>query len=160
MESNIQDRSSTIYSVLLLMVLLLGSIMVQDATGSDDEIPIARDHNDKIKIQSDAELAAMAADNGWYGDGSPESPFVISYLMINGTDNYPCVYIVDVTYSLVITDCTFFWAGYISIGNDDPILLENKVNWLSPLLILIGLLLTIFLLLKRKSRKNSGFQSN
>lgn len=57
----------------------------------------------------------------------------------------------------------FFWAGYISIGNDEPINLENNNLWLWIFLSIGVILILAFLGLiffKRKSRKESGFQSN
>ncbi|MBI9066220.1 MAG: CHAT domain-containing protein [Salinivirgaceae bacterium] len=59
----------------------------------------------------------------------------------------------------------FFWAGYISIGNDDPIILAKSNKYIK-LFGIIGLSLILLILIicvlyrKEKTGTNSGFQSN
>ena len=57
-----------------------------------------------IIIDSDAELVAMAIDEGWDGDGSASDPYVISGYHINGTGTWYCIYVGNVTLHLVIRD--------------------------------------------------------
>jgi CHAT domain-containing protein len=58
----------------------------------------------------------------------------------------------------------FFWAGYISIGTDEPVQLSTKTPGFTALLLLSGLglvlLIGLFWLFKVKAGSKSGFQSN
>ncbi len=65
-----------------------------------------------IIIDSDAELVAMAIEEGWDGDGSASDPYVISGYHINGTGTWYCIYVGNVTLHLVIRDNHLVNASY------------------------------------------------
>ncbi|MDA3894338.1 MAG: CHAT domain-containing protein [Salinivirgaceae bacterium] len=48
----------------------------------------------------------------------------------------------------------FFWAGYISIGNDDPVIFDTNRKFYLPLIIVVVAILALAFFYKRKSRKS------
>jgi CHAT domain-containing protein len=96
-------------------------------------VPLINDFYDGLKLHKSKALSLSAAKR--------------NYLNVNsGINAHP-----------------FFWAGYISIGNDEPINLTKNTFWLWISLALGVILVLVFLVwvkFIRKSRKESGFQSN
>lgn len=62
----------------------LESRMKSSAVVSDSYTP-----HDAIMITSDEEFSSMAADEGWPGDGSADSPYVISGLLLTDPETQP-----------------------------------------------------------------------
>ncbi|MGY5876822.1 MAG: SBBP repeat-containing protein [Candidatus Thorarchaeota archaeon] len=65
-------------------------------------------YRDPIVILSDLDFENQAAEHGWPGDGSIDTPYVIRGITIdcNGTANNS-IYIEDTTVHFIITNCTF-----------------------------------------------------
>jgi parallel beta-helix repeat protein len=60
-----------------------------------------------FRINSDAELAAMAASEGWAGDGTQGNPYIIENYDINGSVAGCCVFIGNTTKYLKVRNCYF-----------------------------------------------------
>jgi parallel beta-helix repeat protein len=58
-----------------------------------------------FRINNDAEFAAMAAAEGWVGDGSPGNPYIIEDYEIDGDGYGYCIYIGNTTASYIIRNC-------------------------------------------------------
>jgi parallel beta-helix repeat protein len=76
------------------------------------ESPILTPH-DPIYIMGDADLAATAAEEGWQGNGSADSPYVIELYEIDGGGAESAIRVESTTAYLVIRDC-YFTKGYPS----------------------------------------------
>ena len=83
-----------------------------------------------IRIESDTDFNATAAAEGWPGNGSPDSPYIIENLDIdaNGADN--AVMISNTTYDFIIRNCIMRGAGSdgYRIGAGMGILIDNVLN--------------------------------
>lgn len=83
-----------------------------------------------LRINNDAEFAALAASEGWVGDGSAGNPYIIEDYNIDGGGYGYCIYIGNTTVSFIIRDSNF----YNSSGNagnyfwDSGVALYNAPN--------------------------------
>jgi parallel beta-helix repeat protein len=60
-----------------------------------------------FRINDDAEFAALAASEGWVGDGSAGNPYIIEDYDIDGGGYGYCIYIGNTTVSFIIRNSTF-----------------------------------------------------
>jgi len=82
-----------------------------------------------IVITSDTDLASQASANEWPGDGSSGNPYVISGLVINGTEKNNAIWITDTADHLVIRDNVLHnVTRYTLLRVVAGILLENANN--------------------------------
>ncbi|UCE37379.1 MAG: right-handed parallel beta-helix repeat-containing protein [Thermoplasmata archaeon] len=83
-----------------------------------------------FRINNDAEFAAIAAAEGWVGDGSAGNPYIIENYDIDGGGYGYCIYIGNTTVSFVIRDCNLYnSSGNPGIYNwDSGIALYNSMN--------------------------------
>ena len=111
------------------------TIIVTDVGGhsvSDTVIvSVARGHTSHVPIHitSDAYFASNATAEGWIGDGTEGSPYIIEWLQFdfNGT----CIIIQGVTVYFIIRDCIFYSTGRATSGYyDDAISILNSDNGL------------------------------
>jgi parallel beta-helix repeat protein len=65
----------------------------------------ATEAHDPIEITGDAEFAALAADEGWLGSGTPSDPYAITDMQISTTESY-AISLTDTTVSFVVSGCT------------------------------------------------------
>jgi parallel beta-helix repeat protein len=83
-----------------------------------------------LRINNDGEFAALAASEGWVGDGSAGNPYIIEDYNIDGGGYGYCIYIGNTTVSFIIRDSNF----YNSSGNagnyfwDSGVALYNAPN--------------------------------
>lgn len=81
---------------------------------SSEPAPLSAPGDNKInyiphapfRINSNAEFAAMAIVEGWPGDGSQGSPFIIDNYEINGNSENYCIYIGNTTCFFIIQNCS------------------------------------------------------
>ena len=60
-----------------------------------------------IHISGNDDFASTAASEGWSGDGTSESPYVIENYDINASGGTYCIHVVSTTVHFVIRDCHF-----------------------------------------------------
>jgi parallel beta-helix repeat protein len=80
-----------------------------------------------FRINNDAEFAALAASEGWVGDGSAGNPYIIEDYDIDGGGYGYCIYIGNTTVSFIIRNSTFsnssgnagnyFWNSGVALFN-------------------------------------------
>lgn len=75
-----------------------------------------------IAADDDSELAALAIENGWPGDGSQGDPYIIDGYSINATGSKQAILIGNTTAHFVISGC------YLSSASETGILLLNSTN--------------------------------
>lgn len=76
-----------------------------------------------VRIDDDASLDAIAASEGWPGDGTPATPYVIEGYTIRGSGT-DVIYIGNTTKDLIIRDNTIRQ----SVDGQDGIRLRNVIN--------------------------------
>ncbi len=74
-----------------------------------------RSESTPIRVDSDAEMTAMDISEGWPGDGSVGSPYIIEEYDIDGTGYGYCMYIGNVSFSFIVRNCSLHRAS----GNFD-----------------------------------------
>jgi parallel beta-helix repeat protein len=87
-----------------------GKAYILSATSTPPPPPVA---DLPFRINNDGEFAAMAAAEGWVGDGSSGNPYIIEDYDIDGGGYGYCIYIGNTTVSFVIQNSDF----YNSSGN-------------------------------------------
>ena len=88
-----------------------------------DEMRILSIIHDPILIGSDADFAAQAGIEGWSGDGSESTPYVIQQLDIS--DDEDCIHIENTTSYFIISGCELTSPLY---RNGYGIFLKNATN--------------------------------
>ncbi|UCG69999.1 MAG: right-handed parallel beta-helix repeat-containing protein, partial [Thermoplasmata archaeon] len=83
-----------------------------------------------FRINNDTEFAAMAAAEGWVGDGSAGNPYIIEDYEIDGGGYGYCIYIGNTTVSFIIRNCDLYNpSGNAGIYNwDSGVALYNSMN--------------------------------
>ena len=61
-----------------------------------------------IRINNNSEMASMASKWGWPGGGSLETPYVISDLTLNASNESPCIFIGNTSLYFTISNCSFY----------------------------------------------------
>ncbi len=68
-----------------------------------------------IRINSDAEFAQIAQQEGWPGDGSESNPYIIEGYEIDAQGVGNCIYIGNTTVHFIIRNCYLHGAYYQSL---------------------------------------------
>ena len=90
-----------------------------------------------INITGDAEFLAMAASEGWSGDGSAADPYVIEGYVFNGTMTEHALNIVDVGYRFTVRGNRFEGGNATALAFWEALYLQNVTcevsgNWFGP----------------------------
>ncbi len=94
-------KTLLITAVLILIDLL--PVIPMDAEVNGLQI---NSTHDPISIDGDEDLVQTAFDEGWKGTGTPQDPFVIEDLEIDGDSDYTCIELLNTSYSVQIRNCT------------------------------------------------------
>jgi len=83
-----------------------------------------------MRINSDAEMSAMDISEGWPGDGSVGSPYIIEEYDIEGTGSGYCMYIGNVSQSFIVRNCSLHRASgnYVDWNYDTGLYIYNSPN--------------------------------
>lgn len=93
---------SKLFAITLVAVLLLATLITAlPGPGSAAPTP-----SGSIRIDSEADLAFMDAENSWPGDGSITNPYVIANLSINSPAKGVGIFIGNTTSYVRIENCT------------------------------------------------------
>ncbi|MHA2300988.1 MAG: right-handed parallel beta-helix repeat-containing protein, partial [Candidatus Thorarchaeota archaeon] len=91
--------------------------------------PLQLTPHDSIAIDGDANFAAIALQEGWPGDGSPENPYIIDGLDIDlGGGFGSCIAISNTRVNFTISNCNLTGTGPDFLGWSTGIYLENVTN--------------------------------
>jgi hypothetical protein len=108
--------------ILLCMAVMLSTTYLAADTSNDvTGQPVISEKTAYIvstpfRINSNAEFASMAASEGWPGDGSQATPYIIDNYDINGTGYGYCVYIGNTTNYFTIQNCYLHEANGVGIA--------------------------------------------
>ena len=146
---NHSDRVSRCFSsVMLFMFLLALELNVMPVAHLEgmfhqsdvailelekEEILLAGTPHGPIVIDGDANFSDTALLEGWPGDGSPETPYIIEGLDIDISSNdWYCISITNTQVNFIISNCNLTGASYHVIGHRGysgaGIFLENVTN--------------------------------
>ncbi len=134
---NIDHRGTGIMRKLLIVFIciLLSSIISMDLTikgeegAEDPSMPIALEVHDPISIDSDLDLIAMAASEGWPGSGAQGNPYIISNISIDGDHKNLGIYIGNTTLYVEIWNSTITnVTQYVSNRGNGGLKLKNVGN--------------------------------
>ena len=119
-------------AILIIGVLVTGSLGLLEALDVNPDrtvpapaIPASLSPHDPIHIDSDAEFAALAASEGWQGDGNAGNPYVISGYLIDAVGSLEGIMIGNTTVEFVIQDC------YVNGSSDSGMKFFNARNGLA-----------------------------
>ncbi len=107
-----------------IVFLILGSLLITISPISE-QIKLGNEYenalrsytpHDVIRINSNADFATQAANEGWPGDGSAGNPYIISAYEINAYNKTNGIYIGNTTVHFIIENCHIYNASYLSIS--------------------------------------------
>ncbi len=98
-------HSSITVTLTLLMLVSFASAVLGLGSAPLVSTAMATTTHDPIVIVGDAEFAALAAEDGWLGSGTPSDPYLIMDLQISTTEFY-AISLTDTTVSFAVSGCT------------------------------------------------------
>ncbi len=99
----------------VVVMLLIGAIFLIESNESfAAEIRTESRTDEVIRINGDSDFAAQASANGWPGDGSESSPYIISGYHIDAHAAGAAIYIGNTTVHFIVENCVLEDTAYHS----------------------------------------------
>ncbi len=106
---------------LLLAVIILGSILPVNGDAPKEQVapaPLAYQTHSVIEITNETSLLDNVSKEGWPGDGSEETPFMIDGYSIDAEGGNYSILIQNTVSHIVVSNCSLYNATYPAIYNN------------------------------------------